>query len=298
MVSGAVSRFFSEILHRFADLGVEHNREILLSPIPEDSGRLDLVARGLIERCVDGVAILTFRRENSLVKIFERSDVPVFVIDAESSKPALSTVQIDYEHGIRQAVQHLAALGHLLIAFVGGPLHSKAAMAQKRAFRKCMREIALSSKLLLEGDDTLEAGIKVMSTLASLTHRPSAVICSNDMTAIGVIRAALDLHINVPRDLSVVGFDDIDVAQCTSLALTTVRISQTEIANAAFGALLNATATESSLLWHEQSTIQTNLVLRASTAIAPCRLTTNVESSLRAPSTIDSSTNKEISSFV
>src|SRR5205085_11969312 len=109
----------------------------------------------------------------------------------------------------------------LLIAFVGGSLHSKAAMAQKRAFRKCMREIALPSKLLLEGDDTLEAGIKVMSTLASLTHRPSAVICSNDMTAIGEIRAALDLHINVPRDLSVVGFDDIDVAQFTSPALTT-----------------------------------------------------------------------------
>jgi len=298
MVSGTVIRFFPEILNRFADLGVEHNHEILLSPIPEDSGRLDLVARGLIERRVDGVAILTFKQEKSLIKIFGRSNVHVFAIDAEPSIPSLSTVEIDCENGMREAVQHLAALGHGRIAFIDGPLHSRTSKARKDAFRKCMKEIALSSKLILEGDHTVEAGAKAISTLSSLAHAASAVICSNDMTAIGVIRAAWDLHVNIPKDLSLVGFDDIDVAQFTTPALTTVRISQTEIANAAFRALLNATATESSLSSPEQSTIKSSLVLRASTAIAPCRLTTNVETSLRATSTIDSSTNKEISNFV
>jgi DNA-binding LacI/PurR family transcriptional regulator len=298
MVSGTIVRFFPQILDRFTDLGVEHKHDILLSLIPEDSDRHELVARGLIGRCVDGVAILTFRQEKSLIKIFERSNVHVFAIDAKSSIPLLSTVQIDCEHGMREAVQHLASLGHLRIAFVEGSPHSRTSKGRKDAFRKCMKEIVLSSKLVLEGDHTVEAGVKALSTLCRLTHPPSAIICSNDITAIGVLRAAQDLHVNIPKDISVVGFDDIDAAQFTTPALTTVRISQIDIANAAFDALLNASANKSSAPSHERSVIKTNLVLRASTAIAACRLSATDAAPVRALSVIDPATNKEFLNVV
>jgi DNA-binding LacI/PurR family transcriptional regulator len=298
MVSSTIARFYPEVLQGFADLGAEYNYDILLSPIPKDANRFGLVVRRLMERRVGGVAILSFAREKSLATIFERSNVPVIEIVTESSKASASTIKIDYEHGIRQAVQHLAALGHLRIAFIAGPANSKIASARKHAFRKCMREIALPSKLILEGDHTLESGITAMSTLARLTPRPSAVICSHDLTAVGVMRAARDLNIDIPKHLSVVGLDDIDAAQFTTPALTTVRTSQFEIANAAFHALLNATPTDGSSSSHDPFTIKTNLVLRDSTAIASCRIAATIGVTVRGSSTIASMTNKDFSNVV
>jgi len=139
----------------------------------------------------------------------------VFVVDADSSGPLLKAVQIDYEHGIRQAVQHLAALGHERIAFIGGPQHLKTAAGRKSAVKKCMEEIGLEHlpELFVDGDHTIEAGMSALSALAAIPESPSAVVCSNDMTAIGVMRAAFDLGLNIPRDFSVVGFDDIRLAQ-------------------------------------------------------------------------------------
>jgi len=102
--------------------------------------------------------------------------------------------------------------------------------------------------------------------------RPSAVICSNDMTAIGVMRKAFELGVNVPSELSVVGFDDIHLAQFTTPPLTTVRMSQVEIAKLAFRALLDLVEVKRSGASREAYTVRTDLVIRASTAIAPERI--------------------------
>jgi DNA-binding LacI/PurR family transcriptional regulator len=232
-----------------------------------------MAARQMIERRVDGVAILTFGAENALVEIFARQNVPVFVVDMESADSRVKSALIDYEHGIRQAVQHLAALGHQRIAFIGGPEHLKTAIQRKGAFLGCMREIGLPApgQLLIDGDHTMAAGIRAMSILADLQDRPSAVICSNDMTAIGVMPQALELLLDVPRDLSVVGFDDIRLAQFMIPPLTTVQLSQFEIADIAFKTLLDCTKAHGDRSSYCKHIIKTNLVLRRSTALAPGR---------------------------
>jgi LacI family transcriptional regulator len=197
--------------------------------------------------------------------------VPVFAVDADSSGPWLKTVQIDYEHGIRQAVQHLAALGHERIAFIGGRRDLKTAAIRKSAVEKCMKEIGLEllPELFVDGDHTIEAGMKALSALAAMPDRPSAVLCSNDMTAIGVMRAAFDLCLNIPQDLSVVGFDDIRLAQFMAPPLTTVQMSQTEIAQLSFSALLDSLEPNRHGNGRQLYSMKTNLVLRHSTALAP-----------------------------
>ncbi len=274
VVSEITNPFFPEIAQTFEDLGVEHKYEVLLSSVTSNPGRLEMAARRMIELRVDGVAILTFGREDALIESFRLLKVPAVAIDVEPSEPLLKTLRIDYRHGIRQAVQHLAALGHMGIAFVGGPAHLKTALARRIAFQECMDEIGLrvSPEFLMEGDYTLEAGKKAMAALAAAPVRPSAVICFNDMTAIGVMREAFELSIQIPRDLSVVGFDDTHFAQFTTPPLTTVRMSQAEIARTAFRALLDSVETQRSRTSHEEFTIQTDLVIRGSTAIAPDRL--------------------------
>ncbi len=266
--------FFPEIVQTFTELGVKHQYEVLLSFLPQDESLLEKAARQMIERRVDGVAILTFGREDALIDVFTRQNVPVFVVDMKSPEPLVKSVHIDYEHGIRQAVQHLAALGHLRIAFVSGPEHLKTVVQRKSAFLECMREICLptSPQLLIEGDHTMAAGMTAISALAALPDRPSAVVCSNDLTAIGVMRQAFELALEIPRDLSVVGFDDIRLAQFMTPPLTTVQLSQVEIAEIAFRALLDSAEVTSDKSSCYKCTIKTNLVLRRSTALAPGRL--------------------------
>jgi LacI family transcriptional regulator len=272
VVSEITNPFFSEIVQTFTKLGVSHNYEVLLSFLPEDSGLIERATRQMIERRVDGIAILTFGREETLIELFRRREVPMVVVDVESAGPLC--LRIDYEHGIRQAVQHLAALGHERIAFISGPANLKTAQMRRMAFQECMQEIELgvSPNFVLEGDHTMEAGMKAISVLAWLPDRPSAVVCSNDMTAIGVMRQAFELSLNIPRDLSVVGFDDIRLAQFMTPPLTTVQLSQTEIANTAFRALLECLTDEPDHKTKEPHSINTNLVLRRSTALVPGRL--------------------------
>jgi LacI family transcriptional regulator len=274
LVSEITNPFFAEILQTFEDLGAEHNYEILLSSIGKNPGRLELAARRMMERRVDGVAILTFASEDPLMDVFTRRSVPTVVVDIESAGPLLKTVRTDYRHGIRQAVQHLAALGHVHIAFISGPAGLRTAMSRKAAFQQCMKEIELEifPKLLIEGDHTAEAGIRAVSALTASPERPSAVVCSNDMTAIGLMREAFELGLKIPADLSVVGFDDIPFAQFTTPPLTTVRMSQIEIAKLAFEALLDSIDPQRKGSSHEVYEIRTNLVLRSSTALAPGRL--------------------------
>jgi len=109
--------------------------------------------------------------------------------------------------------------------------------------------------------------MQALLELASLSNRPTAVLCSNDMTAIGVMREAYDQSIKIPDDISVVGFDDIRLAEFTIPPLTTVQMSQHELAKIAFQALLNEVESEAAAPPHKYE-LTTSLVLRRSTALA------------------------------
>src|SRR5208337_437398 len=164
-----------------------------------------------------------------------------------------------------------AALRHTRIAFVAGPLHLKSALARREAFKAAMTEIGLSPDLIVVGDHHMEGGMQALLELNGLSIRPTAVLCSNDMTAIGVLREAYDQDIKIPDDLSVVGFDDIRLAEFTIPPLTTVQMSQKELARIAFQALLNEVARESPSHERSEYELNTSLILRRSTALAQAR---------------------------
>src|SRR5450432_30734 len=274
MVSENIGPFFPEIVQTFENLGFEHKYETFLSSISRDIRRMEDAVRRMIERRVEGVAILSFETETVLIEFFRRQNLPIVVLDIDSPGPRLKTVRIDYKHGIRQAVQHLAALGHVRIALITGPARLRSAAARKVAFQESMEEISLEVQpyLLVDGDHTPEAGMKALSVLAALPDRPSAVLCSNDITAVGVMHGACQLGLNIPRDLSVVGFDDNQIAQFATPPLTTVQVSYVEIANVAFKALLDSVEVQCNGSSCEVCDIQSNLILRYSTALAHGRL--------------------------
>jgi LacI family transcriptional regulator len=267
IVSEITNPFFPEIVQTFENLAVQNNYEILLTSTVHDPKRMELSVRRMIERRVDGVAILTFGMEEALIQHLRFRKVPLVFVDVGPDLPGVSNIRIDYQSGIRQGVQHLAALGHQRIAFISGPLKLKSAVARRTAFEKSMQEIGLSSQLVFEGDHTMEGGMRLLTQLLRGRTRPTAVMCSNDMTAIGVMRQAYDEGVRVPQDLSLIGFDDIRLAQFVTPPLTTIQMSQSELARIAFEALMTDTAREAPGKGRIDYDLLTSLVLRRSTAM-------------------------------
>ena len=271
IVSEITNPFFPEIVQGFEDMAVQHNYEVLLTSTVHDPKRMAHSVRRMIERRVDGVAIVTFGMEEELFADLKSRNVPLVFIDVGPALPRISNIRIDYLHGIRQAVQHLAALRHERIAFISGPLTLKSAVARQRAFSQSMDEIGLAVEpsYLVEGNHTMEGGIAAMRELLLLPKRPTAIMCSNDMTAMGVMRESYDQGLHIPQDLSVIGFDDVRLAQFVVPPLTSVRMSQTEIARLAFNALLTEVQRKTPVPTGSEYTLRTTLVLRHSTAMAP-----------------------------
>ena len=271
IVSEITNPFFPEIVQVFENIAVEHDYEILVSSTVHDPERMKLSVRRMIQRRVEGVAIMTFGMEESLLGDLKFRKIPLVFVDVGPPIPRISNILVDYRHGLRQAVQHLAALRHTQIAFITGPLALKSAMARQRAFSESMEEIGLPVRpeFIIEGNHTLEGGMAAMEQLGQLAQRPTAVVCSNDMTGIGVMRKSYELGIQIPRDLSVIGFDDIRLAQFVIPPLTTVQMSQAELARLAFNALFSEVQRKTPLPQGSEYGLQTSLVLRDSTALAP-----------------------------
>jgi LacI family transcriptional regulator len=271
IVSDITNPFFPEIIQSFEDAAVDHDYEILLVSTQHDHKRMEISVRRMIERRVDGVAVLTSGIEEELLGQLQFRKLPLVLIDADSPPPGTSNLQIDYRRGIRQAVEHLAALRHDKIAFITGPLTLRSALTRKNAFEDSLREIGMpfDPQLVLEGDHTMEGGMCAFGALIDKGLRPTAVMCSNDLSAIGVMREAYERGVSVPQELSVVGFDDVRIAQFIVPPLTSVRISQAGIGRVAFNALFAELQREKLSRDSTEYLLTTDLVLRSSTALAP-----------------------------
>jgi LacI family transcriptional regulator len=267
IVSEITNPFFPELIQGFEDIAVKNNYEILVSSTNYDPKRMALCIRRMIERKVEGVAVMTFGIEEPLLDQLAERNIPLVFVDAAPKHSRISTLKVDYAHGIRQGVQHLAALGHRNIAFVTGPLRLGSAQARLAAFHTAIEECGIqpNEKWVVEGDHSLEGGIRAMERLLESSDMPTAVMCSNDMTAIGVLHKSHRAGLKVPQDLSVVGFDDIQIAHVILPPLTTIQMSCFELAKSAVDALRAHVENPDDPGLKQEYNIRTNLVVREST---------------------------------
>lgn len=269
VVSEITNPFFPELIQGFEDVAIENGFELLINSTNYDPKRMEVCIRRLLERKAEGVAILTFGIEQPLFEQLAERNIPLVFIDTGPDRSGVSVLKVDYAHGIRQGVQHLAALGHRKIGFITGPMRLHSARSRSEAFIHALDEcgIAARPEWQVEGDHTLEGGIRSMEKILECASRPSAVMCSNDMTAIGVLHKAFRVGLRVPADLSVIGFDDIQMAKVTIPPLTSIHMSRVELAKAAVKAL-RAHIVEGGNPQREYK-IDTHLVVRESTAYPP-----------------------------
>jgi LacI family transcriptional regulator len=263
IVSEITNPFFPELIQGFEDVAVEQGYEILISSTNYDPERMKSCIRRMVERKAEGVAVMTFGIEEPLLGQLADRKVPLVFVDVGPEASGVSLLRVDYHHGIREGVQHLAALGHRDIAFVTGPLGLHSAHSRLSAFYRAVREcgIEIDPGRIVEGDHTMEGGMAAAEKLLTGTRLPTAVMCSNDMMAIGVLHKAYRNGLRVPDDLSVIGFDNIHITQMTIPPLTTIQMSCFELARAAVMALKAHVEGKP----EREYSIDTKLVVREST---------------------------------
>ncbi len=268
VVSEITNPFFPELVQQFENLAVEQGYEVFIGSTNYQTARTEALIRRMLQRNVDGVAIMTFGIEEKLIqKLVERA-FPLVFVDAGPDLPNIRVLKVNYGEGIRQAVQHLAALRHRQIAFISGPLQMRSAVARRDAFLSAMSELGLTVPPghLVEGTHTMEGGIKAAEQVLSNAVLPTAIMCSNDMTAIGVLHGLHRGAHPVPLDISVVGFDDIHLAQFVLPPLTTIQMSCKELATAAVQALRAGIEPDHPLSEQKEWSIATQLIVRQSTS--------------------------------
>jgi DNA-binding LacI/PurR family transcriptional regulator len=271
IVENITNPFFPELIQRFEEIAVAHGYEILVSSSNSDPVVLTNCVRRMLERKVEGVAVLTFGEEEPVLDQLVHHDVPMVLAEFRPDNPKVATILLDYSTGIHAAVDHLAALGHRKIAFLAGPHKLHSAITRENDFRTAMEASGLitQKKWIIECDHTLKGGVAGFEKLQALAAQPTAIVCSNDMTAIGVLRAAYMGGLRVPQDLSVVGLDDIDFAEFTLPPLTTIRMSRSDLARAAFEALRQQAEDPNNPKLQREFLVSTSLVVRGSTAAPP-----------------------------
>jgi len=264
IISDITNPFFPELVKSFEDQAVQRGQEVIIGNTDYKPKRMAGCIRRMLERKVDGVAILTSETEPQLLAELTRRNVPMVLLDTRRTGPRSITITIDYAQGIREALQHLFSLNHQRIAFIAGPLDLQSACTRMDAFVSGLKSkgIPVAPGMIEKGNHRIEGGFVAMKNLLKLRERPTAVITSNDLTAIGALDAIHQAGLRVPEDISLIGFDDISFAHLTQPRLTTVLLSRTQIAMTAFAALQRLIRNEED---QGECIIPTHLVTRAST---------------------------------
>jgi LacI family transcriptional regulator len=174
-----------------------------------DPERMSHSARRMIERKAEGVAVMTSEMQQNFIAQLETRRIPMVFLDTGRVGLRTSNIRVDYEKGIDEAMAHLVGLGHERIGFISGPLEYASAIARRDAFLKYLQQYGLvkDEDLLQVGDFMLGGGEVAMGRMLSLKKPPTAVLASNDLSAIGAMRTALHLGLRVPEDISIIGFD-------------------------------------------------------------------------------------------
>ncbi len=262
--------FFSQVLAGIESVAARHGYSVLVADTSRPQNRHEQVsayqhndrADGLI--VLDGRLALDFGRK----KRIDETRPPIVFACEWSDDIAFPSVMIDNRVGARKAIEHLYALGHRKIGHVSGPQGNVHTQARYEGMREKMRELGLviRPEWFLNGDFTLQSGLDASARWLAMREKPTAVFCASDEMAFGFISGLKAGGYGVPDDVSIVGFDDIDISRCFIPALTTIRQPRLEIGTIAANMLIELIASPNEPLAEPQCSLPVDLIVRESTA--------------------------------
>ena len=191
--------------------------------------------RMLHERRVDAIIVVSSRGADLYDDVLNTLDVPLILINGTFPHPNVRSVRADNRQGMRLATEYLLDLGYRRIAYIGGPVQGRSARERMEGYLEALEAagVPFDPNRVFSGQGRPEDGRRALRAMWELSPRPDAVVCYNDLTAMGVLAEAWRSDIRVPEDLAVVGFDNLPFSELTAPPLTTVTQPTEEMGRAA-----------------------------------------------------------------
>jgi LacI family transcriptional regulator len=225
LIPNSSNPYFAEIVRIVEDRCFGAGYTLVLCNTDDEPRRQSVYLQVLAERRIDGLIVVSTGDDDSLVTQLQGLRIPTVLVDREIADPSCDLVETAHMQGGLLAVRHLLSLGHKRIACIGGPVGLTPSEQRIEGWRMALAEAGATPNadaLLWRGAFTSQSGYEAMHAILRTEHPPSAVFVCNDLMAIGALRAAHESGVHVPDELSIVGFDDIELSAYTSPPLTTV----------------------------------------------------------------------------
>ena len=263
------SPFFTKIMEGLESVAAEKHYRLLFHPLNE-TARAQVSYRTLLgDGSVDGMFVLNAWSTDASIRDLVEANVPFVLINGKiSGHEDLPYVGLDNRGGVKMAIKHLASLGHERIGMINGRMTATNAIERFQSFQDTLAEHRLDfqSDWVADGDFEEEGGFRACQKIISGVRRPSAILCANDLMAIGAVRALKSKGLNVPEHISVIWFDDMEEAAYHQPALTTVSFSAYQMGKLAAEKMSQIMAEET--ITQKATTLQSELIVRESTARA------------------------------
>jgi len=268
IVPNNANPFFSEIARGIEDTTYKEGYSLILCNSDDDVSRELRYTRTLIDKQVDGIIFVAAGGSEDSLQLLDDRNVPFVIVDRNISSVSADSVLIDNRSGGEQATDHLLQLNHRRIGCITGPSNLNSSIDRVVGYIDTLKraELKIDNNLIVKGNFDFDSGYRCANELFALKKPPTAIFACNDMMAIGAIRAAEDADIEVPSQLSVVGFDGIPLAKYVTPPLTTVQQPKHELGQIASELLLSRIQNKE--LPIRQRILDTILMIRESTTIA------------------------------
>jgi LacI family transcriptional regulator/LacI family repressor for deo operon, udp, cdd, tsx, nupC, and nupG len=242
MVLASISDpFMGRVVEGVEQVAIEAGFNVFVSTSQNERQREIEVIKMLQKRRVDGVIVIASHLFDQYPRFFGHSKVPIVIINEQEPWKTMHFVTVDDVHAAQLAVEHLLTLGHRRIGYVGVTNRPKSNQYRLKGYQDALEAAGIASDPALiftphTSEDHAKGGEASFEPL--LTAGATAVFCFNDTTAIGLLAACYKRGVSVPDTLSIIGFDDIDIAAYTIPPLTTIRQPRFELGQRAMHMML------------------------------------------------------------
>jgi LacI family transcriptional regulator len=268
IVSNMENPFFLDIYRTLESDAHARGHEVVVANTDYRSEQLVASVQLMLGLRVAGLAVIVSEMEEHLIQMVADSRIPAAFYDVGTPQKNITNIRVDYRKGIKKIVSYLNSLGHRRMAFIGhhstlGPISER-----RKTFLESVHRCSPSAEAkIFAGPDGLEGGRQAARELFASGFRPTAILCVNDFMAVGVMRELREEGLQIPRDVSITGFDNIKLAEFCSPPLTTVHIPRDHIGHIIFENIIGDGKNEHGT--GREIVIDPELVLRDSTGLAP-----------------------------
>jgi LacI family transcriptional regulator, repressor for deo operon, udp, cdd, tsx, nupC, and nupG len=264
VVTSIADPFNGEVVSGIEETGNAVGYSVVLATSQADPEREMALVRSFKERRVDGVLVASSRVGALYAESLADLRIPIVLLNNQHPGEFVYSITIDNAAGAEEATRHLVDLGHRRIAYIGDRLGMQSDAERKAGYEEALRVsgIPFRKEYVARGDGKPAGAREAAGRLLELQEPPSAIFCYNDMSALGVLEAAASRGVQVPRDLSVCGFDDLFFTQFLSPPLTTIHQPKREMGQQAMQLLLSILSGEER---RKGIKIRGELIIRGST---------------------------------